>query len=400
MTTYDLLRFNAQLFSRHRWRTSVLVFCIALGVLSVVLLVSLGESARRYVEQEFAMLGSNLVIVLPGKKQTSGGSIPFYGTTTRDLTLNDASHIAALPGVKRVAPIIAGTAQASFMNRSRDAMVIGSTNDFIFARNMAFSQGTGLPDDAARVHRQVAVLGAGLAKALFGHNQPLGAMISIDGYRFRVVGVLQDQGESLGLDLGNMLLIPVKASEAVFSTEALFRLLIDLNDMADEKQVISAIYALVKQRHQGEEDITVITQQSVLSAFNNIMYTLTAVVGLLAAISLLVAGILIMNLSLVSVQQRRQEIGLLKAIGSSRKLIIRLFVAESLMLVIAASSVGLAVAQLLVALLANQFPTYPIAAPLWAHATAFAVAVLTALIFSYLPARRAAGVSPVEVLRG
>lgn len=400
MKTTDLLSFNLQLFGRHCWRTSVLFFCISLGVLSVVLLVSLGESARRYVEQEFSMLGSNLLIVLPGKKQTSGGSVPFYGTTTRDLTLADAAHIESLPGVERVAPIIAGTAQASFMNRSRDVMVIGSTNDFILARNMEVASGTGLPDDAARIHRQVAILGASLASELFAHQQPLGQMISLDGYRFRVAGVLQDQGESLGLDLGNMLIIPVKAGEAVFNTQALFRLLIDLNEMTDEQQTIDAIYALVKERHQGEEDITIITQQSVMSAFNNIMYTLTAVVGLLAAISLLVAGILIMNLSLVSVQQRRQEIGLLKAIGANRKLIVWLFVAESLMLVIAASLIGLAVAQALVFVLAKQFPAYPIAAPLWAHSAALVVAILTALIFSFLPARQAASVSPVEVLRG
>lgn len=400
MKTRDLLIFNSQLFARHRWRTGVLVFCIALGVLAVVLLVSLGESARRYVGQEFSMLGSNLLIVLPGKKQTSGGSLPFYGSTTRDLTLDDARQIAAIPEVKRVAPIIAGTGRVSYRSLSRDVMVIGSTDDFVHARKLAIASGVGLPADADRVHRQVAILGARLASALFAQAQPLGNMITLDGYRFRVVGILADDGESLGLDLGDMLLIPVKSSEAVFNTQALFRLLIDVSASTNEKHVIDRIYALVKQRHQGEEDITIVTQQAILSAFNNIMYTLTAVVGLLAAISLLVAGILIMNLSLVSVQQRRQEIGLLKAIGASRPLIIWLFVTESLMLVLAASALGLLLAQSLVSMLAYLFPALPVVAPLWAHFTALSVAVLTALVFSFLPARQAAGVSPVEVLRG
>ncbi|RDV28925.1 ABC transporter permease [Alteromonas aestuariivivens] len=400
MKIRDLISFNSQLFARHRWRTGVLTFCIALGVLAVVVLVSLGESARRYVEQEFAMLGSNLLIVLPGKKQTSGGAIPFYGSTNRDLTLEDARRIAELPEVVRVAPIIAGSARASRQSLSRDAMVIGSTNDFVHARKLQFGSGTGLPADADRVYRQDAILGARLAQELFARQNPLGEMITLDGYRFRVVGVLADQGESLGLDLSNIILIPVKASEAVFNTQALFRLLIDISSVTDEQAVIDRIYALIKKRHQGEEDITIITQQAVMSAFNNIMYTLTGVVGLLAAISLLVAGILIMNLSLVSVQQRRQEIGLLKAIGASRRLITRLFVTESLMLVIAASVIGLALAQFLISTLALLVPAVPIYAPLWAHGAAFLVAVMTSMTFSYLPARQAANVAPIEVLQG
>ncbi|MFT6413955.1 MAG: putative ABC transport system permease protein, partial [Glaciecola sp.] len=152
--------------------------------------------------------------------------------------------------------------------------------------------------------------------------------------------------------------------------------------------------------HQNEEDITIITQQSIMQAFNNILLTLTAIIGLLAAISLVVAGILIMNLSLISVQQRRTEIGLLKALGASSKLIQQIFVWESVMLVAAASIIGLMSAQVII-FVANQWlPILEFVAPLWSHAVALGVALFTSLVFSWLPARKAAMVSPIEVLRG
>ncbi|MCC2616739.1 ABC transporter permease [Aestuariibacter halophilus] len=400
MKTRDIIQFNNQLFARHRWRTTLLMLCVALGVSAVVLLVSVGESARQYVEREFSMLGSNLLIILPGKKQTSGGGVPFYGTTTRDLTLADANSIRQLPGVRSVAPIIAGTANVSVGPRSKNVMVIGSTRDFLTARQLSIAMGQSLPIDAEQVSRNVALIGSELEEELFAPNNPLGEMLTIDDYRYRVVGVLAVRGESLGLDMRDTVILPVKAAESLFNSASLFRILIDLNGLVDQQKVIEDVYALIKQRHQGEEDITIITQQSVMEAFNNIMVTLTAVVGLLGAISLVVAGILIMNLSLISVQQRRTEIGLLKALGASRQLILRLFISESVMLVLIASAFGLGAAQLILSLANQWIPVLSLATPLWAHLSAVGVAVLTALVFSYLPARQAANVSPVEVLRG
>jgi len=178
------------------------------------------------------------------------------------------------------------------------------------------------------------------------------------------------------------------------------REIIESHAVSDRQAVIEQIYQIVKQRHQNEEDITIITQQTVMQAFNNILVILTAIIGLLAGISLVVAGILIMNLSLISVQQRCPEIGLLKALGASHKLIQQIFVWESLMLVTVASLIGLLCAQLII-FAANQWlPILQFVTPIWSHAVALSVAILTALVFSWLPAKQAAIVSPVEVLRG
>jgi len=399
MTINDNIAFNAQLLIRHRWRTTLLMLCVAMGVSAVVLLVSVGESARLYVAREFSMLGSNLLIILPGKKQTSGGGIPFYGTTTRDLTLQDAASIRQLSGVDSVAPVIAGTANASVGARSKNVMVLGSTLDFLKARQLSIAMGASLPDDAESVSRNVVLIGSNLAQELFAPHNPLGKMLTIDDYRFRVAGVLAIRGESLGLDMRDAVILPVKTSERLFNSFSLFRILISLNGLTDEKTVISDIYALIKKRHQGEEDITIVTQQSMMQAFNNIMVTLTTIVGLLGSVSLVVAGILIMNLSLISVQQRRTEIGLLKALGASQHVVLTLFISESIILVMLASAIGLGFTQVLLLLANYWWPTLSFSTPLWAYLSAVCVALLTAVLFSYLPAKQAASISPVEALR-
>jgi putative ABC transport system permease protein len=400
MRKLDMLQFNLQVFTRHRWRTGMLAFCVVLGVASVVLLTSLGESARRYVQQEFAMLGTDLLIVLPGKKQTSGGGVPMYGSSPRDLTLADAEHIARLAAVKSVAPIIAGNGAVSYEGRNRDVIVIGSTAGFVQARKLSLALGRGLPEDSERIARPVAIIGSKVKKELFSGQNPLGKILTIDDYRYQVIGVLAERGESLGLDMRDMIILPVRSAEALFNSPALFRILVELHTIYDKQSVIEQIYEIIKQRHQGEEDITIISQQSIMQAFDNILLTLTAIIGLLAAISLVVAGFLIMNLSLISVQQRRTEIGLLKALGANSKLIQQIFVLESLMLVSVSALIGLSAAQIII-LLANQWvPILEFVVPLWSHAIAFLVALLTGLIFSWWPARQASIVSPVEVLRG
>jgi putative ABC transport system permease protein len=299
-----------------------------------------------------------------------------------------------------VAPIIAGNGAVSYEGRNRDVIVIGSTAGFVQARKLSLALGRGLPEDSERIARPVAIIGSKVKKELFSGQNPLGKILTIDDYRYQVIGVLAERGESLGLDMRDMIILPVRSAEALFNSPALFRILVELHTIYDKQSVIEQIYEIIKERHQGEEDITIISQQSIMQAFDNILLTLTAIIGLLAAISLVVAGFLIMNLSLISVQQRRTEIGLLKALGANSKLIQQIFVLESLMLVSVSALIGLSAAQIII-LLANQWvPILEFVVPLWSHAIAFLVALLTGLIFSWWPARQASIVSPVEVLRG
>ncbi|UAA39044.1 ABC transporter permease [Paraneptunicella aestuarii] len=405
MLLSDIIRYNTQILIRNRWRSVALTTCIAIGVASVILLTGLGEGARQYVQNEFNALGTNLIVIFPGKRETAGAGPPIYGTSPRDLTIEDSSHIAHLPGVKYVAPVIAGNAVISYGARSREVITIGSTDTFIQTRNLSLAMGQNLPANSAERGEAVCVLGIKLYRELFGNENPLGQMISVEDYRYRVIGVLSERGESLGLDMRDMLLIPVRSAEMMFNTPGLFRILVQLTALgaqSDEAQdkAIDQIYELIKSRHHGEEDITIVTQQSMMDAFNSILVTLTAVIGFLAGISLLVAGILIMNLSLISVQRRRPEIGLLKAMGASIKTIQWMILLESGLLILFASIVGLALAHGLLWLVTQFFPYLPLQAPIWINVLALAIALVTGMLFSLLPARRAGSVPPAEVLRG
>ena len=400
MKLHDQLVFNRQIFLRHRVRTFLLLLAVAIGVASVILLTSLGEGARRYIDREFSALGNRLLVVLPGRKETTGGAPPIYGSVPRDLTLEDANALARIPGVLAMAPIIAGTTTVAQGSRSREVITLGSTDKFFDVRKMDVGSGKRLGIRSRTEALAVCVLGVKLKRELFGARRALGEWVRVGERRMRVIGVLEERGESLGLDLRDMLLIPVRTAEQFFDSPGLFRVIMDIAPTADIENVQRRVLATVARRHDGDEDITLITQDSMLAAFNNILTAVTLAITAISSISLLVAGILIMNISLISVSQRRTEIGLLKAIGANSGQIKQLFVGESLMLISMGSVVGISFAFSLIFIFARLWPSFPLWPPLWAVPAAVLMAFATGLVFSIIPARRAAALDPVLALRG
>jgi len=395
----DQVRFNWQLFRGHRVRTILMLLAVAIGVASVIMLTSLGEGARRYIDREFTSLGSRLLIVFPGRKETTGGQPPIYGTAPRDLTLEDAVALSRVRGVQRMAPIIAGTALVTRDSRGREVITIGTSRAFFAVRQLAVSAGATLPQRADTEAMAICVLGAKLKNELFGNDQAVGAWVRVGDRRMRVVGVLAERGESLGLDMRDLVIIPVRTAEQLFNTQGLFRVMLELREGAEEADVEQRLQMAVRERHEGEDDITIVSQDAMLAAFDNIIATLTLAIAAIAAISLLVAGILIMNISLISVSQRRREIGLLKALGASAAQVRSLFLGESLLLVSLGSLLGIAFALLVVLVLRQVWPNFPLVPPLWALPAAVATALASGLFFSWLPAKRAAALDPVLAMR-
>jgi len=396
----DQIRFNGQIFLRHRVRTGLLLLAVGLGVASVILLTSLGEGARRYVDQEFSALGNQLLIVFPGRKETTGGSPPIYGTAPRDLTLEDAQALDRIPSIEAVAPVIAGTTAIAVESLSREAIVLGSTPEIFQVRQLEVSQGKILPNRTRTEAMAVCVLGSKLKRELFGHSRAIGEWIRAGDRRLRVIGVLVERGESLGMDLSDMIIVPVRTAEQMFNSPGLFRVLIELTGNADTSRTEKRILEIIRERHEGDEDITIVSQDAMLAAFDNILATLTLAIAAIAAISLLVAGILIMNLSLISVSQRKREIGLLKAIGASSAQVRQLFLGESLMLVSLGSVAGIIFAWAVVLVIGRLWPVFPIFPPWWSMPAAVGTALLAGLVFSIMPARRASALDPVLALRG
>jgi putative ABC transport system permease protein len=206
------------------------------------------------------------------------------------------------------------------------------------------------------------------------------------------------QGESMGSNTDEIVIVPLAAAQALFNTEALFRVMVEAKSREQIPYARDDVEEIIRLRHEGERDVTVITQDAVLATFDRILRALTLAVAGIAAISLAVAGILIMNVMLIAVTQRRSEIGLLKALGATGGQIRLAFLTEAVLLSIGGAAVGLAVGQLIRYLAVQLYPAIPFQAPWWALVAAPATAVGTAVLFTLVPARRASMLDPVKAL--
>ncbi|MDH3281250.1 MAG: FtsX-like permease family protein, partial [Gammaproteobacteria bacterium] len=214
----------------------------------------------------------------------------------------------------------------------------------------------------------------------------------------RVIGVLATEGRAIGLDVQELVIAPVASVQALFNTNSLFRILVQARSHDVIERARNDILATIRQRHYGEEDVTVITQDAVIATFDGIFGTLTVALAGIAAISLIVAGVLIMNVMLVSVSQRTAEIGLLKAIGASRREITYLFLTEASLLSVIGAAFGVGLGQTAVYVIGELYPTIPARAPEWAVIAACGTALASGLVFGIMPARRAAQLDPVDAL--
>ncbi|MCE1183468.1 MAG: ABC transporter permease [Rhodocyclales bacterium] len=395
----DLLRFARDAATAYPVRTLLSVLAMSIGVAAVVLLTALGDGARRYVVGQFSSLGTNLVIVLPGRSGTGGFNPANAITSTpRDLSIDDAGSLRRLPGVRRVAPLAVGTSEIAVNGKLREIMVAGSTADFIPIRNFELAQGKALPDDDWNRGAPVAIIGAKVREELFGSQPALGQLVRVGDRRLRIIGVLAPTGQGLGMNTDELVIVPVALAQAMFNSNTLFRVLIEANSREAIPGVKDAALSQLKQRHRGEEDVTVITQDAILATFDKLLGALTLGVAGIAAISLAVAGILVMNVMLVAVTQRTGEIGLLKALGAPGRTIRLAFLAEAAMLSAVGALLGYLLGQTGAFILRQAIPVFPAYPPDWAVIAALATAIGTGLLFGFLPARRAAALDPVLAL--
>ncbi len=404
MRAADLMAFAWNVVAGYRARTLLILLAMGIGVAAVVAVSAIGEGARLYVVNQFGSLGSNLVVVLPGRSETAG-AMPgvLLGQTPRDMTLEDALALRRSHAIRRIAPLIVGAGDVHSGTRRRESPVLGSTAELKEIRSMVLAQGRFLPEGDPRHSAPVCVIGTTVAAELFGSREgartgALGEWLRVGDRRFRVIGVLAKQGESLGFNTDEVIIVPVAAAQALFNTEALFRILVEAKSRDQILAAKADIEEIMRLRHEGKRDVTVITQDAVLATFDRILTALTLAVGGIAAISLAVAGILIMNVMLISVTQRRAEIGLLKALGATAGMIRLAFFTEAVMLALGGAALGLAAGKLGQLLIGQLYPAIPFTPPLWAMAAAPAVAIITSILFAVAPARQAARLDPVRAL--
>lgn len=400
MRAGDLAGFAVYALLQNRRRSALSLVGVVIGVVAVVSLTSIGEGALRYVNGQFASLGASIVIVSPGRNETTGGMPTAIGGVPNDLTLDDAIALERrLPAVRIAVPVSMSADAVSYRERSRSVPIVGVTADFERLQKLEIARGSFLPEGDLDRGAPVVVLGHAVAKELFDAANPLGQSVRIGSWRMRVIGVLAPRGQQLGMDLDETVFIPTASGMRMANKSSLSRVMLELLPRADPDRVIDEVKTLLIERHD-EEDFTCVSQDAVLDSLSSILGILTLVVAGIASISLAVAGIGIMNVMLVSVAERTAEVGLLKALGASRRQVLLVFLIEAAMLASAGGLVGLGVGLGLVAIGNALYPAVELVAPLWAIASVLALSVVTGVVFGVLPAWRAARLDPVAALRG
>ena len=399
MSIADAAQFAWTALTRQRRRSVLSVLGVTVGVAAVVILTALGEGARRYVVQQFASLGTNLLIVFPGRNETTG-MFPGVGGVPNDLTLDDTAALAReVREARLVVPISMGNETVSHGERRRQLVVLGTTHDFLEARELRVQSGRFLPPGEMERGTSVAVVGTKVVEELFAGESPLGRVVRIGDWRMRVIGVLEGKGHQIGIDLNDMVIVPVASAMRMFDQSSLFRILLQVGAHSDLERAKQRVLAVLTERHD-EEDVTCMTQESVVASFSKILTALTLAVAGIGVISLSVAGLGVMNLMLVTVSERTQEVGLLKAVGATGPQVLALFLAEAILLSAAGALAGIALGWVFVQVFAAVYPSYPASPPTWAVASVFVVAVGVGALFGVLPARRATRLDPVAALAG
>lgn len=400
MRAADILAMAVESLRLHRLRVGLSLLAVGIGATAVMLLTSLGEGAKRYVVEQFASMGTNLVAVLPGKTETTGMGPASFGGATRDLTLDDVEAIRRrAPAVRDAAPFSLGSAEAEYGERTRSVYVVGTTANYGKVRGLVVAQGTFLPEGDPRRGEAVVVIGSKLKRELFQNEPAVGEYVRLAQARFRVIGVLAPKGQSLGVDFDELAMVPVASGMRLFDQSSLYRIMVQAADEPSIPDVVRQVRAVLRDRHRAE-DFTIVTQDAMLGSFRNIIQALTLALAAIAAVSLAVAGIGIMNVMLVSVSERVHEVGLLKALGGHGREIAALFLVEAVLLSGLGAVLGLVAGALILRLAAGLWTFLPLTpSPVWA-AIVLGFSLVTGAVFGLIPARRAARLPAAESLRG
>jgi putative ABC transport system permease protein len=393
----DLLHLASGALRAHRLRSFLSMLGIAIGVAAVILLTSIGEGTRVYVVSQFTQFGTNIIAVNPGKSKTFG--IPgVLGGTTRKLTIDDAEALTRVHGVETVVPVTMGNARVEAGERGRSVPVMGATPDLPTLWRFGARQGSFWPKGDPRVGGSFAVLGPKLARELFGERSPLGEVVRIAGARFRVVGVMQPKGQMMGFDIDDIAIVPVATALRLFNQDELMEIDLIYANARETARVEAEVKRLLSVRH-GDEDFSVTTQEAMLDVFGKVMDVITMAVGAIAGISLLVGATGILTMMWIAVGERTGEIGLLRALGATASQVQAVFLAEAAALATLGGAVGIAVGLGLGALLRLAVPGLPVETPMRFVLAGLAMSFATGVVAGVAPARRAAGLDPIEALR-
>jgi len=393
----DWLRLASSPVLSHPVKSVLTALGIAIGIAAVTLLTTLGHGVRQYVLDSFSQFGTRIIAITPGHSETAGAAGGLI-SSVKLLTLDDATALRKITGSEWVVSNVQGSGPVRFGERVRSTEILGTTSDFNQAWNFPLAMGKFLPATDGN-SPAVAVIGDTLYRELFRSHNPLGEFIRIGGQRFRVIGVMQPKGSTLGFDLDDMAYIPADRGLTLFNREGLMEIDVVFSASTTSEQMLTRIRDALIARH-GQEDFTLTSQDEMLGSLNRILHFLTLGVAALGGISLLVGGVGIFTIMTTNLTERTAEIGLLRAIGCPRKQLLSLFLGEAVILSLLGAAIGVAITGAIVGLLTLLLPAFPVQLQVSTLLLAAVVAVSTGLLSGLWPAWRASRLSPIDALRG
>jgi putative ABC transport system permease protein len=405
MQLREILRLSVESLLSQKLRTSLTILGMVIGVGAVVLLVSLGQGAKNYVLGEFQGLGTNLIIIQPGKSDKKTHMGPPVGAAQRKMTIADVTAIEKRAlNLEAVSGLVLGTVTARYEDSISNITVFGANEQFPRILTIKMGLGGYFTREEDEYGRRVVVLGKNVSEELFGSLSPIGRTVKMNESEFRVVGVLAPMGNKLGLDFDELAFIPTRAALRLFNDDKLFGIRAKASSRVGVDDAVAEITEILKERRDGEEDFTVLTQVSMMETMNTILSMLTYVLGAIAAISMIVGGIGIMNIMWVSVVERTQEIGIRRAVGARRVDIMKQLLAEAIALSMLSGILGVGGALVIThgiyyILPLFEMPTFDMRPPIWILAPSFLLAVIVGVIFGVGPAWRASRIETLDALR-
>ena len=387
---------------RSAMRSILTTLGIVIGVASVIAMVMLGDATTAYVTQSISKLGTNMLIVSPGQERRGP---PSSDSTAKRFTHSDVTALKReISFIRGAAPVGSSSMQVVYGNQNYSTTIEGSDNDYFVVKDWVFASGRNFSEAELQGEKAVCVIGETVRKELFGDQNPIGLSLRLESFSCEIIGVLESKGAAMfGMDQDDIVVVPLRMFQRRISgNQDISRIMISTNSSSVIETVKNSITALLEERRRiqpGEEDdFNVRDMRKMVQTLSSTTQMLTILLGAVAAISLLVGGIGIMNIMLVSVTERTREIGIRLAIGALEREVLLQFLVEAVVLSSLGGIIGI-VLGVSVGIGISIFFDLPLVFNTFIVIVAFFFSTLVGVVFGYFPARKAARLNPIDALR-
>jgi putative ABC transport system permease protein len=398
MDFIEIIKVSLSALKANKIRSGLTMLGIIIGVASVILLVSIGSGLKTYITSELEALGANAVFVIPGEFEIGGGGggTPGAGMASSKFTFDQVKDLEREGRtISAVMPYTENNGTMSYKGETKITQVTGVTADYESLRDQYVTEGEFFTQSQYDAAKKVAVIGTTVAEDLFGNEDPIGKKMTISDQRYTVLGVLEEKGTFSGVDMDNLVFIPTTTAMRQFDMDYIMSLWIQSESSETIEETKEEIETILL-KTLDDDEFSILDTKSILNTISQILGALTAALGGIAAISLVVGGIGIMNIMLVSVRERTREIGLRKAVGATPQNILAQFLTEAVVLSLTGGLIGIIIGTL-GSLGIGQFFTTTVTG--WSIALATGVSSLVGIVFGVAPAFQASRLNPIEALR-